>query len=505
MVVRRVGRLISYRQICELDRWPVSEPGFCLISSALPADAPGSVFFLSHHWLSPDHPDPNGEKLGVLKQYYADLVAMRQEFGSLTPAQIDRKRQLKLLDQRRLVILMPSRHFNDYPSQRFGWDWADGGTPEARHNFLHWLLESVDAVLEGYWWIDSFALPALPHRRTCPSCQRDFPTLLRSIPGMIGDATCFLLNRNSDNVDRGWMQLEACVASASASLIQELQDSIWDVQLLQNRLIRGRYRCWDPADAWYLPRMYALQRIFADLQAVGEQLRSPNSLIPAIYGEIEQAMGLSAEGFEEAGFGFMGEIERVLRVLVSPRCFDLWRNHGMFVPAIGQLVSRSMMCCVSAILLSECVKRGLSLPMDVNPETAVLAAIYQCVCREHMPLKNAVGAICCHWQKMTGIQLIDAPPVLGTRHDSVEHIYEHFQQGALLPIVGDDFKCLMEPTPMLDLGSLANDRVLVSMMGDSEKKRYCHLLELWYTQGDPLPGQAAGKRPAVKELEAPQY
>jgi hypothetical protein len=83
---------------------------------------------------------------------------MLADIQLLSPSQINRSGQLRLLARRLEVLLMPIRHFNEFPYQQFGWDWVGGGEADTGSKFLLWLRESVKDVLDAHWWIDSLII-----------------------------------------------------------------------------------------------------------------------------------------------------------------------------------------------------------------------------------------------------------------------------------------------------------------------------------------------------------
>ncbi len=190
-----VGRLISFRMFRCLDSWPCSDNAHCLEHDSCQNTLNDEIIFISHHWITPQHPDPYGTKKANLDRAFDDLKAMLEEFRSIKPQTINREKQREMLERRRMTPIMPATYFNEWPDHHFGipWDIANSKR-EAAKQFHTWLLESVEKTLAASLWIDSWATPNEQHREDCHKCRPAFGNYLAELPRIIDQTTCVVID-----------------------------------------------------------------------------------------------------------------------------------------------------------------------------------------------------------------------------------------------------------------------------------------------------------------------
>jgi hypothetical protein len=97
-------RLISYKSLLELGSWPTSH---CL-RDVVP-EKRDQYFFISHPWLSKDHPDPNNLKWQMLADWWSRLDSLKDEFSGIDPSQLTWESLSYWLERRREVAPIISK------------------------------------------------------------------------------------------------------------------------------------------------------------------------------------------------------------------------------------------------------------------------------------------------------------------------------------------------------------------------------------------------------------
>lgn len=448
------GRLIEFDQIRALDEWPRSDDTFCLASSECVHSIPQDCFFVSHPWLTRDHPDPNSTKLNLLKTIYFRLGEMREEAFSLMPNSIDRRRQLELLKWRRQVPVMPIYHFNDWPDQVAGFKWTAQGE-DASRLFLNWLRDSIDSVMWGLLWIDSFATPTKKHRAQCSHCESAFLQTLTKIPILISQTTCILLDKlANDETNRGWMLLETSVASASTNLIQ-LSGS-WDARVARRRFESLEFVCSEKGDEPLIVRLYALNRIRLEVLLLPK--RQPHVFLPIPFDRIlSLTEGMLNLAPVVDGENALAALRRILRTLVSPEFMQECRQHGRLAPFSGRLMMYVATWCTWAALSSACLQREMKIRAeDFSTVTAVQACLQYFVCNKHLSAEVTAHSISCVWQAWFDVNLGEVEdtfePVTDTVMAEIRSLYDELQAGQEFEIIVADFRSLRESFQENDRG-----------------------------------------------------
>ena len=277
---RLFGRLMPLRAIAEYSNWPISGDQTCLFELEEASD-PGDIIFVSHGWLTPDHPDPHGEKWAKVVGWWTDLQSLRKEIAALDPANIDRNLQRALTKRRAANPLMLRRDRLDVPMQLGGWRWSadggeiDGAIPatkgnQAALNFHRWLLDTIESVEGATLWIDSFAWPTPGHRRDCEYCQSGMRTLLPLLPRIVKRSACVRIDHpNIQNQRRGWLMLEqACSALHNTPSAFGVDNAPINIE---HRLDRLDFNCTTQSDGSAIVVGYALARADAVLNHIHSQ------------------------------------------------------------------------------------------------------------------------------------------------------------------------------------------------------------------------------------------
>ena len=129
--------MISFRDIISIGKWPVSE------CSAKIKPTQKRYFFISHPWLSESHPDPNGVKFSIIKDWYDGLIAFRSEIINLYPKDVDRSARKKLCQTRCTVApIILDEHDEEINN------WHSGFSPPPGL----WLDEDTEPnIVKNYW------------------------------------------------------------------------------------------------------------------------------------------------------------------------------------------------------------------------------------------------------------------------------------------------------------------------------------------------------------------
>ncbi len=398
----RVGvvRSIPFRDIHKFPKWPVQD---CAASVEATL---ASYFFISHAWLSPEHPDPEGIKWALMTKWQKDLLQFREHLLQLAPENINREAREDLTRQRLKVCpIMTDRHDSEIQQWARGFKsaldkehrerlgrkyshlnelicigvglhsggWTDVDKRPAAASLLAWLLDTVDAVLDNNVWIDSWATSPKSHRDQCERCSSLHQQLIPTIENILYNAdACAVLGGFALNEDeRGWMLLEACAARLYGRL--QGSKSSQSIAHLMRRMFSGQYRCTNKDDGVCIPLLFAA----AQIQSKHDQifLQRYALFLPVAPGD------LASQTFTN----------KLKAVLMDPNVRNPVVRCELFLsvlrrPEAGRLALESfingdflLFCAtrgIHGIICSFAKSRGAEMTMTSNSLTALQAALY---------------------------------------------------------------------------------------------------------------------------------
>jgi hypothetical protein len=443
------GRLLLLRDLMEMDRWPIADPAYCVMDA--PHDPlPEALFFISHAWLDPLHPDPEDRKLAMIKGYNSALLSFRNAVESVDLATLDRSSQIELVDRRYEIPIILARHWNDYHMQRGGWRWlADGD--QAAPNFLAWLKESITEALNASVWIDSFALPQAAHRERCEACRSAFWPMLAHLPQIIARSTCLALGGLAANEqERGWMTLETSVASSHVCLVAT--HPTWDAAAMKSRLNHGQYRCSVLEDGRVIQQIWALAccRSFLEKQdQVHEQYSRPSNK-EIILDLLARPLGLAIDVGDDPE-SLVWRLDELFKLAGSPAFREQCSIHGRgFSPYCGRVALTLTAYCATSILLGYCWMNAIPVPSQRwSADVLAQACIYVLICRWGLPPAGAAINLIVSWKNILGIDASEYYAELmslegGRITESIQHLHDYWLSGEVTEVTLDDFDSLLK-------------------------------------------------------------
>jgi hypothetical protein len=438
---KSLGRYLKTTELLELESLPVSDYGYCVIDIDLTTPAPSEVIVLSHRWQSPAEPDPSGLTFEIVMAHLRQLGSIDGEFWPLDE-NIGREEASRLLELRRSVPIFTASYFNEADDLKSS---LEKGSVSGMA-VLNWIRESVDAVVEAHWWIDSYALPHPLHRRSCEHCTREYPLLLQRLPDTIASSTCFSVARGRD-VERGWILLETCIASTAKRLIKHHVVE-WNAFDLRHRMALGHYTCTEAQDAWYIPRAYALHRVVETTKvrlSVVESEPDGVALLDTVRQQIAPLLGLGTSS-PEVDSKPIDAIQRVLEHAISDEFTSIVHQFEPSPPYLrGRFIMDVVANCAMAILVSNCVRQGRRLRLDANPLDAAAAATIQALCVEDQSeMFDAALAISELWA-LYCLEVGEGSPSSERRRALTRHFCRHLAAGHRFVIAPEAFGVLTSP------------------------------------------------------------
>lgn len=438
------GRVMTLAALVTLRQWPVSDEFECLVSSSTQS-LPSDVVFISHAWLSPDHPDPGSTKLAIIKRHVASLRELQTAVSSIDPSSLTRGDQAELARRRCEIPLILRGPGHDDVFLKGGWKWSTDGD-DAAVQFRSSLQHSIDATLNASVWIDSFACPHPRHRAACPMCDSVFRSILTRIPEIISHSTCVVLSGLADNEqERGWMILESCAAYHHHRRVQV--DGQWDMDALTSRLDHIDFSCSSFEDGRMLSLIWALTRCRSFLQ-VQNQVHSVVSAptdVECVMSMLHRPLGLEidfANNIENTHW----QLKELFSLVYSKKFLDECRNHGRNLAFwSGGIAINLATYCATGVLLAACWQKRIKIESsEWHPMTLVQACIYEFVCRHRQCPDVAAVSVIRHWGKAFCIDTV-AHFAIGQHpeHDvhwrALREWHLHWENGGTIDVGIDEF------------------------------------------------------------------
>ena len=385
---RLFGRLLTFKQMLELAEWPAASENTCLYDLEPVVLGTSDVIFVSHPWITPNHPDPANFKWQMLQKWCRELNDLHEEVLSLDPSILKRKFQEDLFNRRAAIPLVTRHHENDYSMQRGGWQWvADGGGTSsiaaenelrAGENFLTWLTGSLSLVREAFFWIDSYSWPMPGHRLNCEYCQAGLRALLPRLPELVqrSDSCCFLDAPNIKTHTRGWIILEKvadALGKPSIGCLSSFSDRISKIHSLA-------FECTTPKDGEAILIGYARTKAVKVVELQNTYFKSLSERIDPIpfVDKLLMPLGLEVD-LSKTEHPITWQLEVLINLIRSYEfqnsCWDIGRGLQPNVATTAIMIAESI---ASGILLRNAWKLG-NKPLDkceFDPCNLALACLY---------------------------------------------------------------------------------------------------------------------------------
>ena len=218
-------KAISFSNLIELGEWPLTGCS----ESIKPVK--GLYYFVSHRWLSPTHPDPDGRKFQRFREWHDALRAILDRVETakheLCNGNCRSNSFYKLLYADRLNCCpLNSIHVGPANLETFQLEYhlKNHNDADCNEEFAKFFLDLTERItlqnLNCFFWIDSYSVALEDHRKQHPACERDYQETLPNLSRILSSAAkvIFFNGFENDELERGWILLEIVSAAAAGKL-----------------------------------------------------------------------------------------------------------------------------------------------------------------------------------------------------------------------------------------------------------------------------------------------
>lgn len=412
---RLFGQLLPFKQMLDLTEWPTASESKCLHDLKPAVLGISDVVFVSHAWITPNHPDPCNVKWQMLQKWCRELSNLHEEVLLLDASILDWKVQKDLFNRRAAIPLVTRCRENGHSLQRGGWQWgSDGGRISsiaagneirAGENFLTWLKGSLSVVREAFFWIDSYSWPMPNHRVACEYCQAGLRALLPRLPELVqrSGSCCFVDAPNVKTHTRGWIILEKVaddLAKQSIVCLSSFSDRIAKIHRLA-------FECTTPEDGEAILIGYARMRAAKVVELQNKYFKNSSERIDPIpfVDKLLMPLGLEVE-LSKTQHPIVWQLEVLINLIRSydfqNTCWGIGRGFHPNVASTAILIAERI---ASGILLRNAWKLG-NKPLDkpeFDPCNLTLACLYVYLSRVDCNSEGVAWWIADAWSEFLGI------------------------------------------------------------------------------------------------------